>query len=385
MRIFWSLAFIALFVASGSLLAFPQQDVSEFEKRLVKINEEIRDLKAKIREEEKKETGILATLDKIGFNKKLILNELSLHQLQMDKAARELESLKKTTVVLRGKLDRERQSIERILSTLYKFGEFGFIQFLLQADDINAIFAESKHLTVLARYQENIIRDYLKTLNDLKTADEALIVKRTELSQLILSSSQKKQELETQEKENRVLIQSIIKNKKTYEQTLAELSERAEQLQNLMNKLSSQEIVLPVQFVPLYERKGRLPWPLQGKIITPFGLERHPQFNTVTMNNGIELAPQKDNLIIQSVHSGRVVYSDYFQGYGNLLIVDHGMAYYTLYGHCSDFLVRKGDLVAPEQPVAVVGDTGSLKGPSLYFEIRYKAKPLNPLQWLKRR
>jgi septal ring factor EnvC (AmiA/AmiB activator) len=103
------------------------------------------------------------------------------------------------------------------------------------------------------------------------------------------------------------------------------------------------------------------------------------------MNNGIEIAPPKDNIVVSAIHPGKVVYADYFQGYGNLLIIDHGMNYYSLYGHCDEFMVRKGDFVREEQPIAVAGDLGSLKGVSLYLEIRYKARPLDPLQWLKRR
>jgi septal ring factor EnvC (AmiA/AmiB activator) len=103
------------------------------------------------------------------------------------------------------------------------------------------------------------------------------------------------------------------------------------------------------------------------------------------MNNGIEIAPPQDARIVRSIHPGKVIYADYFQGYGNLLIVDHGLNFYSLYGHCAEFLVNKGDLVRSEQPIAIAGDSGSLKGLSLYFEIRSKAKPLDPLQWLKRR
>ena len=90
-------------------------------------------------------------------------------------------------------------------------------------------------------------------------------------------------------------------------------------------------------------------------------------------------------MIVKSIHPGTVVYTDYFQGYGNLIIIDHGMTYYSLYGHCSEFLANKGDFVKAEQPIAIVGDISSLKGTILYLEIRYKTKPLNPLQWLKRR
>jgi septal ring factor EnvC (AmiA/AmiB activator) len=103
------------------------------------------------------------------------------------------------------------------------------------------------------------------------------------------------------------------------------------------------------------------------------------------MNNGIEIAPQKDGPTVQAIHPGKVIFADHFQGYGNLLIIDHGLNYYTLYGHCAEFLVNKGDLVRGEQPIAIAGDTGSLKGISLYFEIRFKARPLDPLQWLRRR
>ena len=88
---------------------------------------------------------------------------------------------------------------------------------------------------------------------------------------------------------------------------------------------------------------------------------------------------------VRAVFGGTVLFAQWFKGYGNLLIIDHGMTYYSLYGHCSEFLARVGDMVTANQPVALVGDTGSLHGECLYFEIRYKTKALDPLQWLGRR
>ncbi len=138
-------------------------------------------------------------------------------------------------------------------------------------------------------------------------------------------------------------------------------------------------------FVPI-RKKGKLPWPAAGKILQRFGIQRHPQFNTLTLNNGIEIAPPKDDLIVRAVHTGKVVFADYFQGYGNLIIIDHALTYYSLYGHCAKFLVQKGDIVQTDQPIPEAGDTGSMFDvESLYFEIRYLTKPLDPLQWLRRR
>lgn len=366
-----------------SLDAYGQQDVSKFQERLAKISQQIEQLRFKIEEEEKKESTTLSRLERIGFNKGLIKKEISLYAIQLEKANRELSSLNKNIPELEAKLDEEKQSIEKILITTYKFGKFSFLQFMLQAENVGALISENKNLSLLAQYQGKIISNYMENLDQLETAEKELQTKKKEASRLIKNAEKKRKELQAQERKNRALITEIKKNKKLHLQTLEELKIRAQQLLILIEKLLKEEISFPINLIPLYEKKGKLPWPIEGKVTTEFGLQRHPQFKTTTMNNGIEISPRKNYVIVRAIHPGKVVYSDYFQGYGNLIIVDHGMSYYSLYGHCSDILVKKGDLVKAEHPIALVGDIGSLEGDSVYFEIRFKTKPLNPLQWLK--
>ena len=374
-------AFAALSLLSSYAPA--QQDVSEFEKRLARINEEIRVLRTRIEDVRRRESELLSQLENIVLGRKLVRSELAALNLQSEKLSGELTATRERIAGLREKLRREQRSIEKTLVTLYKYGRFDFVQFLLQAENMSAVFSESRHLTLLAGHQQDVIASYLKTMADLRTAEADQEKKKAEVAGLIVESGRKRQELEAREAENRALVQQIRKNREKYEQALEEQKERARQLQTLMDRLSSQEIVLPFRFIPFYEKKGKLPWPLSGKVITRFGVE--PYLNTRTMNNGIEIAPPKDNIVVRAIHPGKVVYADYFQGYGNLLIIDHGMNYYSLYGHCDEFMVSKGDFVREEQPIATAGDLGSLKGVSLYLEIRYKARPLDPLQWLKRR
>lgn len=366
-----------------SLDAYGQQDVSKFQERLAKISQQIEQLRLKIEEGEEKESTTLSRLERIGFNKGLIKKEISLYAIQLEKANRELSSLNKSIPELETKLDKEKQSIEKILITTYKFGKFNFLQFMLQAENVGALISENKNLTLLAQYQGKIISNYMENLDQLETAEKELQTKKKEASRLIKNAEKKRKELQAQERKNRALITEIKKNKKLHLQTLEELKVRAQQLLILIEKLLKEEISFPINLIPLYEKKGKLPWPIEGKVTTEFGLQRHPQFKTTTMNNGIEISPRKNYVIVRAIHPGKVVYSDYFQGYGNLIIVDHGMSYYSLYGHCSDILVKKGDLVKAEHPIALVGDIGSLEGDSVYFEIRFKTKPLNPLQWLK--
>ncbi len=366
-----------------SLDAYGQQDVSEFQERLAKISQQIERLRLKIEEGEKKESTTLSRLERIGFNKGLIKKEISLYAIQLKKSNRELSSLNKSIPELEAKLDEEKQSIEKILITTYKFGKFNFLQFMLQAENVGTLISENKNLTILAQYQGKIISNYMENLDQLETAEKELQTKKKEASRLIKNAEKKRKELQAQERKNRALITEIKKNKKLHLQTLEELKVRAQQLLILIEKLLKEEISFPINLIPLYEKKGKLPWPIEGKVTAEFGLQRHPQFKTTTMNNGIEISPRKNYVIVRAIHPGKVVYSDYFQGYGNLIIVDHGMSYYSLYGHCSDILVKKGDLVKAEHPIALVGDIGSLEGDSVYFEIRFKTKPLNPLQWLK--
>ncbi|GAF78527.1 unnamed protein product, partial [marine sediment metagenome] len=206
-----------------SLDAYGQQDVSKFQERLAKISQQIEQLRLKIEEGEKKESTTLSRLERIGFNKGLIKKEISLYAIQLEKANRELSSLNKSIPELEAKLDEEKQSIEKILITTYKFGKFNFLQFMLQAENVGAFISENKNLTLLAQYQGKIISNYMENLDQLETAEKELQTKKKEASRLIKNAEKKRKELQAQERKNRALITEIKKNKRLHLQTLEEL------------------------------------------------------------------------------------------------------------------------------------------------------------------
>ncbi len=384
-RIYIISRILLLLALSLSLSFSGQQDVTEYKKRLANISDQIDQLKLRLEEEEKKESTFLSELDRIGFHKNLIRKEISLYTMQLGKTNRELSSIQRRIPQLRSKLDDEKESIEKILVAMYKFGKVNPLQFMIQAENMGTLVSESKNLTLLVQYQNKVISSYVDTLSLLNDSEKELEEKKKESSNLIWKTKNKRQELDLQERRQKAFIKEIEENKKMHLQALQELNERAQQLQILIEKLLKEEISFPITIVPLYEQRGKLPWPLEGAVVSTFGRQVHPQFRTVTFNNGIEISPQKNQAVVKAIHSGKVVFSDYFKGYGNLLIIDHGIRYLSFYGHCADFLVKMGDLVKTGQPIAIVGDTGSLKGITLYFEIRSKAKPVDPLKWLRRR
>jgi murein DD-endopeptidase MepM/ murein hydrolase activator NlpD len=174
---------------------------------------------------------------------------------------------------------------------------------------------------------------------------------------------------------------------------VGELSEAAKRLEALIRELQARQrrvAKLPpakggeppaVGFGLL---RGSLPWPTDGRIVGGFGEQVHPRFGTRTFKRGVDIEAG-DGAGIVAVYAGHVVYTGWFKGYGNLIILDHGNDYFTLYAHAAEIRVQEGEDVRQGQLIGTVGDTGSLAGPRLYFEVRYQGRPQDPAEWLRRR
>jgi septal ring factor EnvC (AmiA/AmiB activator) len=127
--------------------------------------------------------------------------------------------------------------------------------------------------------------------------------------------------------------------------------------------------------------RSRLPWPIEGQVLTRFGLQRHPQFGTTIYRRGIEIQAREGESV-KAVRDGQVVFADWYKGHGKLVILDHGNGMYTLYGNLSQLDLKQDSRVSKGQVLGLAGETGSLKGAKLYFEIRQNGEALDPLAWL---
>jgi septal ring factor EnvC (AmiA/AmiB activator) len=121
---------------------------------------------------------------------------------------------------------------------------------------------------------------------------------------------------------------------------------------------------------------------VDGRVVRGFGREVDAEFRTETFRKGIEFEAELGDPV-RAVAPGRVGYAGWFRGYGKLVILDHGADYFTVSGHLAEIAVSPGAAVAAGDPIGTVGDTGSLAGPRLYFEIRRGREPLDPDQWLE--
>jgi septal ring factor EnvC (AmiA/AmiB activator) len=129
-------------------------------------------------------------------------------------------------------------------------------------------------------------------------------------------------------------------------------------------------------------QRGRMSLPVRGEIIESFGRHKHPEFNSYTFSNGLSIAAGMGTEI-RSIYDGNVIFADYLKGYGNMVIIDHGGGYISLYAHAGRILKKVGAEVGRNEAVATVGDMDSARGPMLYFEIRHEKKPVDPAGWVR--
>lgn len=131
------------------------------------------------------------------------------------------------------------------------------------------------------------------------------------------------------------------------------------------------------------KNRGRLPWPAAGAAGTGFGDTREARFGTTVSHPGLDILA-KSGTPVQAVAAGTVVFADWLKGYGQIVIIDHGDEYHTLSAHLASARVRTGDPVVAGTLIGTVGDTGSLTGSHLYFELRRAGVPEDPQRWLRR-
>ena len=134
---------------------------------------------------------------------------------------------------------------------------------------------------------------------------------------------------------------------------------------------------------PFARNRGHLPWPAAGGLRVAFGQRVELAFGTVTSHNGWDIGARAGSRV-QAVAPGQVVYAGWLRGYGQMVIVDHGDGYHSVAAHLASIDAQVGDAVTAGQWIGTVGDTGSLRGTVLYFEIRHKGVPVDPRAWLKR-
>jgi murein hydrolase activator len=388
-----ALAFTGQASAQAPRAPARSDDLKVEQKRLQDTQRQLTEERAKAAAAARRETSLLAELE--GIDKALSEKKSEVTRLdaRIGKAEAELRNLRGDIGRLSGQRTQQEEQLIRHLRLLYRVhAEGGALPVLLGNDDPVRRATAMRSLASLAVVDARLIQEYRATSDRLEDRKRREETRQSELSSLRADARREQAEVDREASKRRVLLVRVRDERAYHERMVGELSEAAKRLEAFVRELQEKQrraARLPpakpgieppsAGFGTL---RGRLPWPTDGKVVAAFGAQVHPRFGTRTFRNGVDIEAAQGTEV-GAVYAGHVIYTGWFKGYGNLIILDHGGEYFTLYAHVAEILVKEGEDVRQGQKIGSVGDTGSLTGPRLYFEVRYQGKPQDPEQWLR--
>lgn len=372
----------------------PAQEVVEYEQRIQEESQELGRVQSELESARKqaksfavKETGVLKQLNDLD-------NELQLKERVLAGLARKEERMGAELAQIRGKVQQERAQLaerrailQRRLRNIYKVGESPGLQVLLGSSSAVDLIRRFDWLLLVAS-QDRLLADRIgESLEAVRRAEQELLAKQEDVRRVRRESEDEKAELIRKKDERGALLNSVRTERKRHDGLVKELEQAEKDLKQLLDDLQERAkhstfgTELPPEGTGFAQMKGKLPWPVEGKVTRWFGVQKDERFGTSTFNGGVDIEATRKSEVT-AVHGGRADYVNWLPGYGQCIILNHGGGYFTLYAHTSAVMVSVGDPVRRGDVIATVGDTGSLLGNVLHFEIRKDAEPINPAPWM---
>ena len=273
----------------------------------------------------------------------------------------------------------QQKNLGRRLRTIYKEGDLFSVKLLFSSEDFTDLLRRAKYLDTIMAYDRFIFNNYERELADFYNKKEVLLHAKGQLDLYKNAAITKKKEIVKEKEKKKQFLVRLSKEKKINKILKEELVHSSKKLNQLISRLENK--ITHGQGLDISDKKGNLPPPVKGKLLNNFGRERDKIYNTYIVHNGVSIRVRK-GVPVRSVFNGKVLYTGTLDGYGNIIIIGHGMYYHSLYGHLDEIISSAGKTVRSGQIIGRSGDSGSVNGEALYFEMRYKGKPIEPTAWL---
>ena len=376
-------AFICLWLL---LLLIPCAPGSAEQKKLDDTRQTLKEIEQRIAKATKSLSEKKGQEKSLSNDLKTVERELGRLRQRVDSQGERLASLKKQVAAAEQDIAGQRnaskslkEQVNRRLRALYKGGEMGLLRAFFSSGSPARMAEDYDYLGRIVRKDRELLMAYRQRVEELEASLSKLAALRQEQEQVVAAGRKDQESLKGAVQLKKRLLSKVQKDKSQIASELTELKERASRLSGLVKKLESTKPREYSQKSSSFSaQKGRLPWPVKGRVQVGFGTGRHATLGTLYESHGIEIGASQDQPIA-AVWQGSVIFANWFKGYGNLLIVDHGGSYYTLYAQASRLKKRVGDLVQKGETVAYSGFEGN---DAVYFEIRHRGTPLDPTAWL---
>jgi septal ring factor EnvC (AmiA/AmiB activator) len=352
------------------------EETNSQQDELERIKKELEEKRGKIEELNKKQKDIFAKLKDFEDEIELVSELLRRMDKKISQLTLDLKIEQKKIGGAQKDLEQRKVLLASRLKEIYKHGRINPAYFYLQASSAWEILKNYRFLSLVVEQDKKLAQKIY--------ADKTLMEKNeqkisSDLSQLDGLKKEKAKESKTlgkKKKNYENLLKKASQEKKYYNLAISDLEKSKKKIEDLLKSYEKKEKVEETPKGIFETLKGRLTWPVEGKISLYYGEQKDPKFKTKIFNPGIDIKTQPERKV-KACASGKVLYSSWLRGYGNFVILAHGDGYYTLYARLSEVLVNEGEEV---ESLRTIGKTGI---DDLHFEIRKGKKELDPLEWLK--
>ncbi len=294
-------------------------------------------------------------------------------------------------------LRRHNAALNRRLVDAYERGEIGYLNVLLSAASFNDFVERWDDIRFLIAANQRTLRERRAAERKVAAAQRALEGERVQLTNAVRQQQQDRLELSALEDQRTQLVAIADAQRRAVAQEVTRLEDLTAEEERQLEELIRQEQAIEEARRAAERRAAKLAgkpippelgapasfsWPVSGPITSPFGMRADPFGRGFTMHTGLDIgAPM--GATITAAATGRIILAQWYGGYGNAIIIDHGGSTSTLYAHCSQIFVAKGQDVQRGQAIGAVGSTGYSTGPHLHFEIRINGVAVDPSSRLR--
>ncbi|HMZ56290.1 MAG TPA: peptidoglycan DD-metalloendopeptidase family protein [Nitrospira sp.] len=363
--------------------------IEQEKKTLEKLRGTIVEKRKKADEAEKKRESVLQGLQ--SLDERLVRYRQE-HQDIVKKLKRkdlEIEQMSVQLSRLSERIDERQDAIAARLRVQYVEGRFWHLKTLLAASSAGDFQRRFRYLSAVTQREYEIMETYRRDAERIAEVERNREEARQGILAYKVTTEDKLAQIQGLKKQKRVYLAKITQEKESHDRAVEELERSATRVDSLLKELEARRRAALASRPPsagggLRALRGTLLWPTDGQVVSYFGRQKHPTFNTYIQRKGIEIrAAEGSN--IRSVLAGQVVYADWLKGYGLVIIMDHANGVFSLYAHASKILTSVGARIEAGEAIGETGDTGMTGENTLYFELREGAEPVDPLVWLSKR
>ena len=388
--------FLLVVFATGFAESVDEYDkkIDQGTQRLKELERQLNSLRSEVTKYQQQEKGLLQELDNTQRRISLTNEKIRLQNRELELRRAKKKQLQKD---YQGAQRKSEELIERYKKRVvhaYKLKPDRQLDLFIDAASPRELYYRIKYVSAVNEADRELYQEIVDNIRLIDTRSAQIDRETKDIAKNVRELEEEQENLSALRTKTRSQYDKISKDKALLSEQIKDKENSIQEIRNVIDKtqkdkkaylarLEEERKKREVVELPFDQKKGKLPWPARGKIVSSFGKQKHPVLGTITENSGIDISTGS-GAAVRSVSDGMIVTITWLRGFGNTIIVLHDNNYYSVYSHVENIDVVQDEYVDVGQQLATVSSDGSMDGTRLHFELWHEQDKLNPGSWLSK-